>query len=137
MGFIFEVISGWVGGMLGNIWSSRRARKRQQSGQIDCGLRVISGSQEGFGVGWNHDRAFVHPGRLDFGRGTSTTPVQVSVVATDRKRQPRGREAWSSVSPGCLIVELITDSATLEWAVPADKLGWAIARVQGSDVATE
>jgi len=135
MDFILDVISGWFGGMLGDVWSSRRGRKRQQIGQIDCGLRVIAGSQEGFGAGWDHDRAFVHSGRLDFGRGTSI-PVQVRAVVTDRQRQPRGREAWSSVSPGCVIVELMTDSATFEWAVPADKLGWAIARVEGSDVAT-
>ena len=126
---------GRAGARLLSAWSRRRGRKRQQVGEIDCGLRVIAGSQEGFGVGWDHDRAFVHSGRLDFGRGTSI-PVQVRAVVTDRQRQPRGREAWSTVSSNCLIVERMTDSATLEWAVPADKLEWAIARVQGSDVAT-
>ena len=57
MGFILDVIPGWFGGLLGDVWSSRRDRKPQQIGQIDCGLRVISGSQEGFGAGWDHDRA--------------------------------------------------------------------------------
>jgi len=135
VGYIFDIILVVLGARLLSAWSRRRGRKRQQVGEIDCGLRVIAGSQEGFGVGWDHDRAFVDSGRLDFGRGTSI-PVQVRAVVTDRQRQPRGREAWSTVSSNCLVVELMTDSATLEWAVPADKLEWAIARVQGSDVAT-
>jgi hypothetical protein len=31
------------------------------------------------------------------------------------------------------IVQLTTDSATLEWAVPEDKLEWALGCFQGSE----
>jgi len=118
--------------MVGDAWRSRRGRKRQNSGQIDCALRVIAGSQEGFTGRWDRDLSFVHPGRLDFGRGTSM-PVEVHAVLTDRQRQPSG---WKDISPNYRIVELLTDSATLEWAVPADKMEWAMARVQGSEITT-
>jgi len=32
------------------------------------------------------------------------------------------------------IVEVMTDSATLEWAVPEDKLEWAMERVRDSEI---
>jgi hypothetical protein len=65
------------------------------------------------------DSAFVTP-----------TLVRVREVVTERQHQPRlGWRLDSSFQ----IVELRTDFATLEWAVPADRLEWAVMRVQGSD----
>jgi len=129
MGFVFDMIVQFVLEIFGIDWDERRGRKRQQSGQIDCGLRVMVGSHVGLKNGWRSGRAFVHPGRLEFGRRRPTS-VTVRAVVTERQRQPRGREACLNLIPTYQIVELMTDSATLEWAVPEDKLEWAMARVR-------
>jgi hypothetical protein len=132
MGFIFDLISEFLASILGEEWRDRRARKNQQSGQVDCGLRVIAGSQVGLRNGWRVRRASVHSGRLEFGRRTPTS-VQVRAVFTERKRRMGWRESRLIFDPTWQIVELMTDSATLEWTVPEDKLEWAVARVRGSD----
>jgi hypothetical protein len=62
-------------------------------------------------------RAFVQPGRLEFGRRTATS-VQVGAVVTEWQRHLRGGESWLIADTTSQIVELMTDSATLEWAVP-------------------
>jgi hypothetical protein len=118
-----------VGEILGQEWRDRRMRKRQQSGRIDCALRVIAGSQKDLKHRWRNSCAFVYGGGLEFGRRKPTS-VQVRAVLTDRQRRPRGRESWFTIDTSWQIVELVTDSATLEWAVPEDKLEWAMALVQ-------
>jgi hypothetical protein len=67
---------------------------------------------------------------LDFGRRTPTS-VQVRAVVTQRQYRPRWPR-WR-VDSSFQIVELKTDSATLEWAVPEDKLAWAMARVRNAE----
>jgi hypothetical protein len=133
MGFIFDVIIQFFLEIFGIERDDRRARKRQQSGQIDCGVRVIVGSQEGLKNRWKVSRTFVYPGRLEFGRRAPIL-VQVGAVVTERQRHPRGWEAWLIADTTWQIVELVTDSATLEWAVPEDKLEWAMARVRGTEI---
>jgi hypothetical protein len=130
MGFIFEIIAELFGDIFGSAWKERRAERHQeQSSQIDCGLRVIAGAHEGIKKGWHVRRTRVHTGGLDFGRRTPTL-VGVREVVTERQYQPR--LGWR-IDSSFQIVELRTDSATLEWAVPADKLEWAVMRVRGSD----
>jgi len=132
MGFVFDIILELLGSILGSEWRDRRARKHQRSGRLDCGLRVIAGSQEGLRNGWRVRRAFVHPGRLELGR-RMPTPVHVRAVVTERQRRLHWRESRLIFDTTWQIVEVMTDSATLEWAMPADKLEWAVAHVRGSN----
>jgi hypothetical protein len=125
-----EFFASLFGDFLFPEWAGRRAGKRQQAGEVDCGLRVIAGSQQGLNRDWDHDRAFVYPGRLDFGGDTSVW-IPVRAVVTDRQRQLARRKGWRSLRRQ--VVELTTDSATLEWAVPEDELDWVMERVRGSD----
>ena len=133
MGIIDEIAFWFVGEILGEEWRDRRARKRQQSSKIDCALRVIAGSEEGLKHGWRSSRAFIYAGGLEFGRRRPTS-IQVRAVVTDRRRRPRGRESWFTIDTSWQIIELMTDSATLEWAMPEEKLEWAIALVRGSEI---
>jgi len=132
MGFIFEIISSFIGEVFGAAWTDRFASKRQKSGRVDCGLRVIAGSQAGLKNRWKGSRANVHAGRLEFGRMKAVS-VGVTSVGTEL-REPRGTEKWLYFDPDYRIVELRTDSATLEWAVPKDKAQWALAFLRGSEV---
>jgi hypothetical protein len=133
MGSIFDVLFQSLGSIFGLEWRDRREHKRQLAGQVVCGLRVIAGSEQGLGSGWRVRRAMVHPGRLEFAKRTPTS-VQVRAVVTERQRHMRWRESRLILDTTWQIVELMTDSATLEWALPEDKLEWAVARVRGSEV---
>jgi hypothetical protein len=133
MSFIFDLIIQFFLEIFGIDPAERGARKRQQSGQIDCAVRVVAGSQEGLKSRWKVSRAFVHPGRLEFGRRAPVS-VQVGAVDSERQRHPRGWEVWVVADTTWQIVELTTDSATLEWAVPEEKLKWAMARVRGAEI---
>jgi hypothetical protein len=133
MGLILDVILEFVTEIFHIGLDDRRGRKHQQSGQIDCGLRMIVGSHEGLTSGWRNGRAFVDFERLEFGRRNPIS-VPVRAVVAERQRHPRKREAWLRLLPTYQIVELMTDSATLEWAVPEDKLEWALARLRGSEI---
>ena len=110
-----------------------------------CSLRVIAGSQEGLGDGWRDGEATAYPGGLDFEASFQvrdglraalrteppTISVPVSAVVTARQRQPNDEET-GTVKGDSQIVELTTETATLEWAVPADRLESALKRVQAS-----
>ena len=105
--------------------------RRRNTGRIFCTVRVIAGIQTGLKKGWGQSIASVHPGRLEFGRRTPI-PVQVRAVVTERQRDPHPRDLLH-VGPDFQIVELTTDSATLEWAVHPNNLEWAIACLRGSE----
>lgn len=138
MGFI-----DFVAGVLGDAVVAELGK--DDVAEFSCSLRVIAGSQEGLGDGWQKGQASVYPGGLDFERSfhvrdglraalrLSPPPISVPVnaVATARQRQPNNEEA-GNVNADTQIVELTTDTATLEWAVPSNRLKPALARVQSS-----
>jgi hypothetical protein len=106
---------------------------------------VIAGRHEGFKDGWHEGEVFVRPGGLEFevlaraGGGLRqfahmgrNAPISLPVRAVVTERQHPQNRRWGVY--GGQVVELITDSATLEWAVPADKLEWALERVQSSEI---
>ena len=109
------------------------------------GVRATSGGHEGLGGGWHDGQASVYPGGLDFEASfqakagvrtalrTSPPPISVTVsaVATARQRQPNNAET-RNVKADSQIVELTTETATLQWAVPTKKLKAALERVQSS-----
>ena len=141
MGFIFDLVAGSVGEGLVPEWRKRK------SAEFDCHLRVIAGSQEGLGDGWHYGDVSVQPGSLEFvvgyelsdgllkGFRKPSPPISVTVgaVATERQRKPNDRERWK-VNLDSEIVELTTDTATLEWAVPTQRLEGALERLQNREV---
>jgi hypothetical protein len=135
MGSIFDLIFQSLGSIFGFERRDRRERKRQLAGQVVCGLRVIAGSEQGLRRGWRVRRAMVQPGKLEFAQRTPTS-VQVRAVVTERQRRLHWRESRLILDTTWQIVELMTDSATLEWAVPEDKLEWAVARVRGFEISS-
>jgi len=120
--------------------------RRRNSTTFNCNLRVIDGSQERLGDGWHYGDVTVHPGRLElevghelrdgflkgFRKPAPPISVTVGAVATERQRKPNDSEKWK-VSLDSEIVEITTDTATLEWAVPLKRLKLALARLQSSE----
>ena len=142
MEFIFDLLAMIVGDALIDRWRGRK------SAEFDCRLRVIDGSQEGLRNGWREAEVSVHPGRLEVAVGYefrdglreafrgSTPPITVTVcaVTTDRQRQPNKADGWLMVNSESQIVEVSTDTATLEWAVPTKRLKRALECLQSSGV---
>jgi hypothetical protein len=142
VGFIFDFVLSLIGTIVGEAWLDRWRGRR--SPEFSCNLRVIAGFQPGLRDGWHDGEVSVHPGRLEFevwfrhGDGLRglialkpRPPVSLLVGAVDtaRQRKPNGGETWK-VNADSEIVELTTETATLEWAVPANKLKWALDRVR-------
>jgi hypothetical protein len=143
MGFISGFVSDFVFGLLGD--SVVADLGKDDLAEFDCSLRVIAGRQEGLSDGWRDGQASVYPRGLDFEASfhakdgvpaalrTSPPPISVTVraAATARQRQPSDAET-RKVNADSQIVELTTDTATLEWAVPTKKLKAALERVRSS-----
>jgi hypothetical protein len=142
MGFIFDLLATLVGDAWVDRWRKRK------SAEFDCSLRVIDGSQEGLRDGWHEAEVSVHPERLEVAVGyqfrdglraafrSPTPPISMTVraVTTERQRQPNKGDGWWSVNIDSQIVELSTDTATLEWAVPTKRLKRALEDLQSSGV---
>jgi hypothetical protein len=143
MGFISDFVFDCGSRLLGNSAVARLGK--DDLAEFACSLRVIAGSQEGLSHGWHDGQASVYPGGLDFEASfhakdglraalrTSPPPISVTVtaVATARQRQPNDAET-RKVNADSQIVELTSDTATFEWAVPTKKLKGALERVQSS-----
>jgi hypothetical protein len=121
-----------------------RAQRYANHEQLECGLRVIVGKQQGLRPRWRHGVGTLAPGLLTFRstvggmRFLRRTPITVEVLRIDgsRPRTTRWREALH-VSPGTQVVEVFTSSAQLEWAVPAPRRRWAMERLEPSQDGTE
>ena len=144
MGFLSDLFFDFLASLLGEAFTGRT--RGRESAVFACELRVIAGRHEGLKDGWHEGEAFVRPGGLEFevwaraGGGLRqfahlrrNAPVSLPVRAVVTERQHPQDRSWGVVH-GATVVELITDSATLEWAVPADKLEWALERVQSSEI---
>jgi|ERR1035437_792932 hypothetical protein len=141
------IISGFVSDFLFSLWGDSVVADlgKDDLAEFACSLRVIAGSQEGLSDGWHDGQASIYPGGLDFevsfhakdGLRTAlrtappTVSVTVTAIAAARQRQPNDAET-RKVNADSQIVELTTDTATLEWAVPTQKLKAALERVQSS-----
>lgn len=131
-------VAGSLGALLaGRFFVNARARKLAPRGRAEVGLRVIDGHQAGLGPRWRHGLGTLAPGRLDF-RGTvggvrflRRAPISVEVLHVDRDtaRTTGLRESWS-VWPGTEILQLVTPTARLEWAVQSGQVDWAVEAVQ-------
>lgn len=137
-------VGGLIGGGLGALLVARfyfpaRARRYAEQEQVECGLRIVAGEQPGLAPRWRHGVGTLTPGLLAFRstvggmRFLRRTPITVEVLQIDgsRPRMTRWREALH-VSPGTEVIELVTPSARLEWAVPGQWMGWARERLEPS-----
>jgi hypothetical protein len=105
-------------------------------GQLECGVRVVDGQQDGLGERWQHGVATLMPKEITFVgtfggvRFLKRRPVRLPVGSVDRstERQPTGREILVA-SPAARVIRIKTPSAILEWAIPADQVLWAIEKV--------
>ena len=135
---------GLIGGGLGALLVARfylpaRARRYAECERVECGLRIVAGEQPGLAPRWRHGVGTLAPGLLTFRstvggmRFLRRTPLTVEVLHIDgsRPRTTRWREALH-VSPGTEVIELVTPSARLEWAVPAHRMEWARERLEPS-----
>ncbi len=125
--------------LVARLYIPARARSYAKHEQVECGLRVVVGEQQGLGPRWRHGLGTLTPGVLTFRstvggmRFLRRAPITVEVLQIDgsRPRTTRWREALH-VSPGTEVVEIVTPSAQLEWAVPAPRMRWAMERLEPS-----
>jgi hypothetical protein len=147
MGFTLDFAFGLLAQIFGDAWVDRW--RRRKAAQFDSSLRVIVGSQEGLRDGWHQGDVSVHPGKLElvvgyqfrdgflerFRKPKPPISVTVGTVATERQRHPNDSEKWT-VNVDSEIVELTTDTATLEWAVPTKRLKSALELLQKPEVSS-
>jgi len=105
-------------------WQSKRLLKRSR---VDCGLKVIKGTQAGLEARWRHGRAVLEAGTITFTpfifgvRLLHRSPVVIAVSVVDRfsERAAGYRQAFV-IAADARLVELTTDSgARLVWALPS------------------
>lgn len=114
----------------------RRARRYQQGHQIECGLRVIEGTQSGLGTRFKHGLATLEPGAIRFVsyaggvRFLPREPVCVAVVAMDLsdERSVVWKEALSA-KPGLRIIKVRAQMATLECVLPPEQTAWVAQQI--------
>lgn len=126
LGLVGDLLGGMLGGLGGDRIVKKRGERLAKEGKVECGLRVLSGSHPRVSGRWMHSTAELSPGRITMGG----IVVRITEIDATAPRRPRGREAWS-VSPQAAIVRLVASTgATLEWAVLADRLPWALEQVR-------
>jgi hypothetical protein len=114
-----------------------RAGRYQQGKQVECGLRVVEGTQPGLGTRFRHGLATLEPGGIGFVafvggvRLLRRQPVQVAVMGVDRSHQRsiRGMEGLSA-RPGLRVIKVLTRVATLEWVLSPQQTDWAAEKVR-------
>jgi hypothetical protein len=134
---LVELVAGSLGALLaGGFIVRTRSRTLAPRHKAEVGLRVVDGNQPGLGRRWRHGVGTLAAGRVEF-RGTvggvrflRRAPITIEVMQIDRDapRTTGLREAWS-VRPGIEVVQLITPTARLEWAVPGPQIDWAIEKL--------
>lgn len=114
-----------------------RAERYQRKQQVECGLRVLDGAQQGLGTHFKHGLATLEPGAISFVRYVGGVrflrhkPVRVTVVAVDRsdQRSMRFSEQLSAM-PGSRVIRVLTGMATLTWVLPPEQTAWAAEQVR-------
>lgn len=103
-------------------WSLRRARKRLVERKVKCFIRVADGRQSGLVPSWMYGDGFLEPGRLTFTPLVDYVGIhRIPIISIDFTPQRRPVSQESRLPANLLVWELVTPSATLEWAV-LDKL---------------
>lgn len=114
----------------------RRARRYQQGQQIECGLRIMEGTQPGLGTRFKHGLATLEPGAIRFVpyaggvRFLPRKPVCVAVVAMDLSDQRSvGWKEALSAKPGLRVIKVRTQMATLECVLPPEQTAWVAQQI--------
>jgi hypothetical protein len=113
-----------------------RAERYQQRNQVECGLRVVEGSEAGLGPRFTHGLATLEPRSIIFVpylggvRLFRKRPLTVAVQDVDRS-ELRSVAATEQLTArwGSSIVTVRTDEATLEWVLPPAQSAWAAQQV--------
>ncbi|WP_407938198.1 DUF2550 family protein [Motilibacter peucedani] len=124
-------------GAAGFAWVvARRGRAMARESRVECGFRVMDGSHAGLSRRWRHgaadlDTGYVRftpfVGGLRFLRRPSVV-IELDGIETGEPRRPELREAVF-LSPGARVVAVRSSGARLEWALPVERLDWAVAAV--------
>jgi hypothetical protein len=131
-GALFVMIVKLVGSIAQDKWLERRA----DAGWLPGVVKVTSGSQPGFPRRWRGVMVHVSPGRLDCRRRyLRLWRGSIEVTAFHGRRQPAFRELLrlAETTYYMNVIEVETATATLNWAVPADRVTWAVNGVFGSN----
>lgn len=122
-------------------WHWSRARRLAARSQVECSLRVSSGSIDGLSHRWRAGLASLSTGEIRFRRFIPpgirvTIPLAADVVVKPQgiglgHRRPGSRESWS-ISPGCAVLFITTSGAEIEWAVLEEQVEWALGIVRPS-----
>jgi hypothetical protein len=116
---------------IGRAANMRADRKFRKSGRAQCGLRVIDGNQPGLSGRWRVGVASFSARRLTFRRRWrrilgECPPVEVLAI-NGPARAPAGNEVLKL--PGS-VVQILTPTATLEWALRDRYRPAAVARLK-------
>ena len=120
--------------LVGRIAEDKLLEIKAKTGWLPGVVKVTSGSQPGFPRRWRRVMVHVSPGRLDCrGRYLRWWNGSIEVIAFRGCRQPSFGEllrfAGSSYHLNVIAVE--TQTATLNWALPAQRVTWAVNEVRG------
>ena len=104
----------------------RSKRGSDRDDQVQCVLRVKSGTQPGLSAKWHAGIVTVRPGEIEvheysgFRRLVGTHTIYVRSVDFSNPRRPTWRESQFSVDSDKEIGRLVTDRGVLEWAIDPD-----------------
>jgi hypothetical protein len=122
--FIADALAGITGGVLGGRYHGRRLTRLARRGVVPCALRLVTGSQPGVWTRWRLGTAKIAPGAIEY-RGVT---IAVLSVSRTHQRSPSAAELLT-LDPELRIVEVVSDSAKLEWALPIASVAWALREV--------
>jgi hypothetical protein len=121
MTFFLDLIGANVGGAIGDAFTVHQTRPRVPSdGQVDCGIRLVSGRQPGITREWTYGRAALEPGAITL--DGSAIPIE-EVVGSSRRPAFIGETRFRVPSQ---VVQLRSDTAVLELTLATSLMAWAI-----------
>ncbi|MDT4893690.1 MAG: hypothetical protein QOE97_2725 [Pseudonocardiales bacterium] len=122
---IADALAGVTGGVLGGRYHRRRLTRLARRGVVPCAMRLVTGSQPGVWTRWRLGTAKLAPGVIEY-RGLT---VPVLVISQTHQRSPSARELLT-LDPEMRIVDVVNDTAKLEWALPTTSVAWALRKVK-------
>ncbi|HEU0183624.1 MAG TPA: hypothetical protein VFR16_15635 [Agromyces mariniharenae] len=101
-------------------WVGTRAEPEER---FDSGIRIVSGRQPGFTVGWREGVATLRRGVIDF----EERVIKVVAVESDAFASDDGRAAPGA---GRVILRIRAESAELDWAVAEGQADAALSHLE-------
>jgi hypothetical protein len=104
----------------------RRANRQARNNSVECSMRATDGDEAALPREWRQGLAILSPGQMVFSSNGPTRTIVVTAVEVDHPRELTRKE---KVRRGSVVIGLRTATAELEWAVPEDRLGWALSKL--------